>query len=79
MFLTALLEHDKPPIKITVVMDEQTDKSVLSIVMPPDAIVLLLPKTTAKYPLKDGKTTYYVCRGHSCLPPTNDLNELIQG
>ena len=27
--------------------------------------------------LKNGKTTYYVCRGHSCLPPTNDPGELF--
>lgn len=77
MFLSALLEHTKPPIEITVVLDEQIDKGDLPIALPPEAIAILLPQPTKEYPLKNGKTTYYVCRGHSCLPPTNDLNELI--
>ncbi len=77
MFLCALLEHTKPPIKITVAVDEQTDKSSLPLTLPPHAAVVLLQQPTKEYPLKNGKTTYYVCRGNSCLPPTNDLNELL--
>ena len=77
MFLIALLEHTKPPIKITVVADEQTDKNVLPLLLPSEASVVFLPKPTKEYKLKNGKTTYYVCRGHSCLPPTNDLNEVL--
>ena len=76
MFLTALLEHEKPPMKITVVLDEQTDKRSLPLAFLSDAVVILLDAPTKEYPFKNGKTTYYVCRGHSCLPPTNDLNEL---
>lgn len=76
MLLTALLEHDNPPMKITVAADEATDKSTLPTELIQDAVVILLPKPTKEYPLKDGKTTYYVCRGHRCLPPTNDLNDL---
>ncbi len=77
MFLRALLEQVKPPMKVTVVLDEQTDKSTLPLAFPTDAVVILLDVPTKEYSLKNGKTTYYVCRGHSCLPPTNDLNELI--
>lgn len=77
MFLTALLEHDKPPVKITVVMDEQTDKSALSVALPSDAVIILLPEPTKDYPIKNGKTTYYACRDHSCLPPTNVPDELF--
>ncbi len=78
MFLTALLEHEKTPMKITVVLDEQTDKCTLPLAFTPDAIVILLDAPTKEYSLKNGKTTYYVCRGHSCLPPTNDPNELFE-
>ena len=78
MFLRSLLEHEKPPMKITVVPDEQTDKSTLPLVLPHDAVVILLDVPTKEYSLKNGKTTYYVCRGHSCLPPINDLNELFE-
>lgn len=77
MFLRALLEHKKPPMKVTVVSDQQTEKTTLPLAFPPDAVVVLLDAPTKEYPLKNGKTTYYVCRAHSCLPPTNDLNELI--
>ena len=79
MFLTALLEHDQPPEKITVVMDERTEKNSLVSALPTDADVVHLPEPTDEYPLRDKKTTYYVCRGHRCLPPVNDLHELKQG
>lgn len=77
MFLRALLEHTKPPMKIIVVPDEQTDKSSLPISFPPDAAVILSDAPTKEYSLKNGRTTYYVCKAHSCLPPTNDLNGLL--
>ncbi len=78
MFLRALLEHTKPEMKVTVAHDKQTDKSGLPLVFPPDAVIIILDAPTKEYPLKNGKTTYYVCRGHSCLPPTNDLNEIFE-
>ncbi len=78
MFLRSLLEHEKPPMKVTVVSDQQTDKITLPLAFPPDAVVILGDAFTKEYPLINGKTTYYVCRGHSCLPPTNDLNELLE-
>lgn len=77
MFLKALLENDQPPIKVTVVTDEKTDKMELPIALPTNAVIILITKPTEEYPLKNGKTTYYVCKGNRCMPPTNDLNELI--
>ncbi len=77
MFLTALLEHGKPPMKITVVPDQETDKNTLRLAFPPEAIIILLPSPTKEFSLKNGKTTYYACQGRRCLPPTNDLHELI--
>ena len=26
---------------------------------------------------KNNRTTYYVCKGHTCKPPVNDLNEFL--
>ncbi len=77
MFLKAFLEYRNPPIKVTIVLDEHTEKSDLSLVLPSDAVVTVLEQPTSEYRLKNNATTYYVCKGHSCLPPTNDLNELI--
>ncbi len=76
MFLTALLEHDEPPTKITVVPDEQTNREDLPLAVPSNAVVVLLQQPTEEYPLKNGKATYYVCKEHSCLPPVNNLNEV---
>ncbi len=76
MFLMALLEHDKSPLKVTAVLDEQTDKNSLLLELPQDAIIIL-SEPTKDYPLRNGKATYYVCKGNSCLPPTNDLYEFL--
>ncbi len=76
MFLIALLEYERPPAKITVVMGEDTEKHALPLALAHDAIVIL-QKPTKEYPIKNGKTTYYVCRGQRCLPPSNDLRELL--
>ena len=78
MLLIALLEYGKPQTKITVVLDEDTDKSTLALSLPHDALITLLTKPTEEYRLKNGKTTYYVCKAHTCLEPSNDLNKLIR-
>lgn len=77
MFLTALLEYNEPPIKITVVPDDSTDIKNLILALPENAVISLLTKPTKDYLLKDQKTTYYVCKCHSCMPPTNNLNEIL--
>ncbi len=78
MLLIALLDYYEPLTKITVIFDEKTDKSSLLLKLPHDVIVHALKAPTNEYTLKNGKTTYYVCRNHTCLPPTNDLYELIR-
>lgn len=77
MFLTALLEYYEPPMKVTIVVDDKTDTKSLLLALPTNAMINLLTKPTKEYSLKNDKTTYYVCKGKSCLPPTNDLNKLI--
>ncbi len=77
MFGTALLEYNEPPMKVTVVADDKTDINRLPFAIPSNAVIKLLTKPTKDYPLKNGKTTYYVCKGHSCMPPTNNLNEIL--
>ncbi len=77
MYLSALLEYKEPTVKITVVADDKTDIKRLPLDLPVNAVVNFLSKPTKEYPQKNEKTTYYVCKGHSCMPPTNDLNEII--
>jgi len=73
MFLLALLDSQEPPSKITVVPGEKADTAELARLLPLEAVVCLLDAPTKAYPLKDEKTTFYICRNNSCLPPTNDL------
>ncbi len=74
MFLTALLNASAPPTTITVVPDADADTQKLPLAVPADAVAVLRAPS-AEYPLKSNRTTYYVCKGHSCLPPTNDLHK----
>ncbi len=76
MFLTALLEYNEPPMKVTVVVDDDANINDFTLDLPANAMISLLTKPTKEHSLKDGKTTYYVCKGKACMPPTNDLNEI---
>ncbi len=77
MFLVALLDYTDPPIKITVVADEDTDKSSLPTLFPLNSIVKALKEPTKEFPMKNNRTTYYVCKGHTCKPPVNDMDEVL--
>ena len=77
MFLLALLDKEIPPPKVTVVPAGETMDAKLPLRFPLDAAVSLLREPTKEYPLKDGKTTFYICANNSCLPPVNDLSEVF--
>ena len=73
MFLLALLNHENPPPRVTVVPTDEADISQLALQLPMAAAVIL-QEPTDNYPLKNSKTTFYVSHGHSCLHPTNGLS-----
>lgn len=77
MFLVVLLDYTDPPMKITVVTDEKTDKSSLLTLLPINSIVKILQRPTKEFPMKNNRTTYYVCKDHTCKPPVNDLNDIL--
>ena len=77
MFLVALLDYTDPPMKITVVADENIDKSSLPTIFPLNSVVKILLKPTKEFPMKNNRTTYYICKGHTCKPPVNDLDEAL--
>ena len=70
-FLFALSLFQEEPQKITVVLSGQDSKKSCVPGLPPDAELHVLHSPTPEYPLVNGKTTYYVCRNHSCLPPVS--------
>ena len=78
MFLLALLNDERPPMKIMVVPGEEENLADFPVTLPADAVVTLLHEPTRDYPRKDGKTTFYVCKDHRCLLPVNDLNQIMQ-
>lgn len=74
MFLVALSDYLEMPEKITVVLKEKQMPPDLPCKISLDAVVRVLEQPTKEYPLQNDKTTYYVCRGRACQPPTNELN-----
>ncbi len=72
-FLTALSDQEQPPAKIVAVGAQ--DKETIPLLAPLGANVLLLEEQTAEYPLQNNRQTYYICRGVTCLPPTNELKK----
>ncbi len=72
MLLIAKMLYDTPPEHITVVLKEKEERDLLWGKLPFLANVTVVSESL-KYPLVNEKTTYYVCKDHSCLPPANDL------
>lgn len=73
MFLIALSDYFLGPEKITVAVKDRKEIQFLPFRVPLDTIVRVVEGDTKEYPLKNNRTTYYVCRGHVCLPPENEL------
>jgi len=75
-FLTALSDFRDPPVQITAV-GEKSELSELPFLAPIGALLRAQRNDSAEYPRLNGQTTYYICRGRSCLPPVNALTEEI--
>ena len=73
MFLIALSDYLDMPEKITIVLKEKEDLKNLPCKINLCAIIKVLENATKEYPMKDEKTTYYVCKGRSCQPAQNEL------
>lgn len=75
MFLLSLLVSLDPPPAITVVLEKEAVWEEVKKQLPLYADVTVLPVPTEGRPLKNGRTTFYVCKGSVCLPPCNRLSE----
>ena len=73
MFLISLMFYLNPPQQITVVLSD-TDKADEVIPhLPLYADIKILTQYSEEYGLLNNRTTYYVCKNQTCLPPTNSI------
>ncbi len=70
MFLLAKLIYDDPPEHITVVLKDETDLKKIKDHIP-FFVNISVVFESKNYPLLNNRTTCYVCKNHSCLPPSN--------
>ncbi|MBR3869406.1 MAG: thioredoxin domain-containing protein [Clostridia bacterium] len=70
MFLTGVLMYENPPTHITVVPKDSNELSRIKGNLPFFANISVISEIR-EYPLINNKTTYYICKNRSCLPPTN--------
>ncbi|GAB5082415.1 thioredoxin domain-containing protein [Hominimerdicola sp. 21CYCFAH17_S] len=71
MLLLAKLLYDDPPEHISIAYQDKPDLKSIS-EAPPFLANITLVGENEKYPLINNKTTYYICRAHSCRPPVNE-------
>lgn len=71
MFLIAELLYFYPPMQITAVLSGEDKKAEILSRLPLLADVRILEKPTEEYKLLNHRTTYYVCKNHTCYPPFN--------
>ncbi|MCW4005127.1 MAG: thioredoxin domain-containing protein [Candidatus Bathyarchaeota archaeon] len=57
---------------------EQMRKALQSVYLPNLTVSQKQPEETDEYKQLEGKATAYVCRGQSCLPPTNSPQQMLK-
>ena len=72
MFLIAMLLYEGDIPHITISLKNDSDLKQISEKLPFMTNVSLVREDT-NYPLLNNKRTFYVCKNHTCLPPTNTL------
>lgn len=74
-YLLALSRWLYPPRHTTAVLKNGADRESLRGRFGPDEDLTVLEVPTQAYPLAHDATTFYVCAGGTCRPPTNELPE----
>jgi len=72
-FLAALSDRLEEPPRVTAAVANCADRAQLPFLIPPEIPLIVVDPPTAEFPLVEGKTAYYVCRGKTCLPPVTEL------
>ena len=72
VFLLSKLLFENPPEHIVIAVKHKSDFQEIQKELPFLANVSVV-LDSVDYPLKNDKVTYYVCKNHTCSPPTNIL------
>ncbi len=75
MFLIAMMLYENPMPHITIALKEHSILTQIREKLPFMANVLTVTENK-EYPLLNNQTTFYVCKNHNCLPPTNAIETL---
>ncbi len=70
MFLLAKLIYDNPPEHIVIALKNRADLEKIKERLPLLANVIVVSQCR-EYPLINDSTTFYICKNHTCLAPTN--------
>lgn len=70
MFLLAKLLYDNPPEHIVIALKNREDLEKIKERLPLLANVIAVSHCR-EYPLINDRTTFYICKNHTCLAPTN--------
>jgi len=65
--------YETPPVHITVVLENNMDKNNIDKSKLPFLADTEVVEAGGKYSLLNNKTTYYICKNHACLPPSNEI------
>lgn len=76
-YLMSLSMHLYPFKKVICVLKDVSEKEQLIRKFSLNTTVKIFEKETKDYPLLNNKTTFYICENYSCLPPTNDIEKVI--
>lgn len=70
LFLLAKQLYDNPPEHLVIALKKESDLEEIKGRLPVLANVAVVLES-GEYPLINDSTTFYVCRNHTCYPPTN--------
>ena len=70
-YLSALLMYINPPTHIVCSLAGEHQS------FPINSAVRVINGGNGTYPIINNRTTYYVCKGRQCLPPTNNIEDVL--
>jgi len=73
MFLIAKLIYENPPEHIVIVLKNSSELETIRRKLPFLSNVIITSECR-EYPSVNNRTTYYVCKNHMCLPPSDECD-----